>query len=250
MSQETILNTLCSKIKSDFGKPVCQVLQNLLEAEHYDYEIANVLQIQVKHVATLRRLCKLERANTAKRHFREQYGQGAVERFKQLATDPLCTLTSIAEYFGFSRSNASIAYHRLFGQPYSDLKKAKLRAREHDRLKARNSYKIAKMAAKLLRRRGLKIEMVLNSTGRIELRLNNIQIKPIELRQHVIGKRKYYNLHSTVNGCDFILGIRSPKTVYVFPISVLPLGRVNIPTGNRESKYKRYRNAWHLLTER
>lgn len=243
-------STILQQISEKFGKPACQVLRGLVEAEKYDYEIANVLDIQVKHIATLRRCCKLERANTAKRRFREQYGPGAVEQFEQLAFDPLCNLTSIAEFFGFSRSNASIAFQGLFGKPYSDLKKAKLRARTYDRLKAKNSYGIAGVAAKLLERQGLHTEMVLNPTGRVELKMNDVQIKPIQLRQYTIGKQEYYNLHSSINGCDFILGIRSPKIVYVFPVSVLPLGRVNIPTGNRESKYKQYLNAWHLLTER
>lgn len=243
----TMLETLCSKILHDFGKPVCQVLRDLVQAENYDYEIAKILEVQVKHVADLRHRCKLNRANTAKRHFREKYGSEAVEQFKQLATDPLCTLTSIAEYFGFSRSNASIAYYRLFGQSYSDLKKSKLGARAHDRLKARNSYKIADTAAKILERHGFKTTMVLNSIGRVELRLNNTQIKPMRLRQHTIGRLEYFSLNSGTSECDFILGIRDSKTAYVLPINVLPLGRVNIPTENRESKYRQYRNAWHLL---
>ncbi|MCK4790332.1 MAG: hypothetical protein KAV87_41730 [Desulfobacteraceae bacterium] len=237
------------KISERFGKPVCEVLSQFLQKELYDYEIANSLQIQVKHVADLRRHCKLKRANTAKRHFREKYGPDAVEQFKQLATDPLCTLTSIAEYFEFSRSNASIAYYKLFGQSYSDLKKSKLGARAHDRLKARNSYKIADTAAKILERHGFKTTMVLNSIGRVELKLNNTQIKPMRLRRHTIGRLEYFSLNSGTNECDFILGIRDSKTAYVLPINVLPLGRVNIPTENRESKYRQYRNAWHLLTE-
>jgi len=246
-AQKTTLEALCLRISHDFGKPICEVLRDLLEAEYYDYEIANILQIQVKHILTFRHQCKLKKANTARRRFREQYGPDAVERFKQIATDPLCTLTSIAEYFGFSRSNASIAYHGLFGKPYSDLKNAKSRARSQDRLKSRTSYEIARQAAKLLKRQGLKSEMVLNEVGRINLKSDHFWIKPMRLRQHKIGNQKYFSLHSTSGGCDFILGVHSSKIVYVFPISVLPGGRINIPTGDRESKYRQYRDAFHLL---
>ena len=194
--------------------------------------------------------------------FRERYGPTAVETFKQLVEDPEHSLAFAGRYFGFSREYSSKVFQWIYGHPYSRIQEHKRLTRETIRRVRKRSKSdhvrgisdtIRKMESigpvSAIPRTGVSSSFFLNGQKVIV----RVASKPI-----LINRRRYFrfgNSNGRSGEADF--NICLCKTAhgdvhFIIPSSAMPRCTVSIQpeAGPTRSKYARFLEAWHLLSNR
>ena len=121
-----IVERLEPYVQKKFGLSVYEFMKQKVEAESlYQYEIADLLNLNVKKVAQLSRHFGLRKKNGFKRRFNLKYGTGAVNVFKTMIENTENSLSDVGRHFGFSREYARQVYKNLYGYPYTETHKRK-----------------------------------------------------------------------------------------------------------------------------
>lgn len=108
-------------VKERFGMELYEFIKYKVEVESlYDYEIANILNVEGAFIGRLRHNFRIKRSNGFSRRFDRTYGLGAVEKFKRMIESPDNSLSDVARHFGFSRQYAWQVYKKIYNCPYTE----------------------------------------------------------------------------------------------------------------------------------
>jgi len=227
----------------------------------FDYEIASLLDVSSAWIGKLRRGLGL---NSSKkkflRRFEQKYGKDAVREFKEIIEKEENGLSDVARYFGFTREYARHVYKKIYGRPYTYHYKKKLwerkRQKEHQRFRKSKRMKNFIDVMERLASCGAAIKIVKRGRSRaMEVNGKKVAVK-VSKRPIEINGRSYY--HFTNVGCkmsdsDFFVCIcakNSKKFHFVIPNSKMPKTTLSIkdPADTGPSKYRRYLEAWNLIS--
>ena len=118
MLRKTRLESLVEK---RFGITLYEFIKHRIEIESlYDYEIANILSVSSSTITKYRDIYGIKKANAFYRRFELKYGKGAIEKFKKIIEEVEYNLTTVANYFGFSREYARQVYKKIYGLSYAE----------------------------------------------------------------------------------------------------------------------------------
>jgi hypothetical protein len=250
-------------VKERFNMGLLEFMKQKIEEESlYDYEIAGQLNVNPQTIGMWREVFNLRRTNGFLRHFEKKYGEGAAGQFKKLAVDPNTSLTDVGRYFGFTREYARQVYMKIFGRPYTLAYYEKRRRRKGEinssvpaqRPSALLTKTLAKMASM-----GLEYESHLAGDCR-SISVNGYRIKlRFSSPSYLIGGKRNYKMNTKsvhrMSACDFLICVLSTWTEdfhYVIPAEELPKCSLSLSpdSGIHDSKYARFREAWHLLRQK
>jgi hypothetical protein len=247
-------------VKERFNMALCEFMRHKVEAESlYDYELASILNVDGGFISRLRRAFGIKKANGFSRRFESTYGKGAIETFKKIIENPDNALVDVASHFGFSREYARQVYKKVYGRPYTGAFREKILARKRKRLDAKMKTKsFASLMKTIDKMRSLgfvphmtnKVSASTFFTNGYKLALRSTS-KPV-----FVGRKRYFRISHGIhpNGhCNFFICLcrNNGKIVhYVIPRHAMPRCGVSLlpEAGPTESKYAKYKEAWHLLT--
>ena len=246
-------------VKDRFGMNLYKFIKHKCEDESlFDCEIADLLRVSSSFIAKLRNSYGLKKSDGFRRRFERRYGKGAVSRFKKLIKMDDMTLTDVSKIFGFSRENARIIYKKIHKHPYTARYKEKAdKRREREALareRAMRSLPISRTVEKM-KQMGFRPFLVREGKA-YRIRLNGFKIVHKRTASPVmIGKKLYYRINTDIaanKDNDFFIcrcGDTKQSIHYVIPKDVAPKYTVSLaPFSNiKESKYAKYKEAWHLL---
>jgi hypothetical protein len=119
-------NDLEAYVEDNFGMDLHEFIKHKVEVKSlYDYEIANILNVEAAFIGRLRNNFGIKRADVFSRRFERTYGLGAVETFKKMIENPDNSLSDVGRHFGFSRQNARHVYKKIYYRPYTEAYKRK-----------------------------------------------------------------------------------------------------------------------------
>lgn len=96
-----------------------QFIRDKVEQEGLtDAEIARLLGAGASTISHWRNKLGIKPADKFTRHFRQKYGDHAIDTFHALVENH-STLKEIADHFGFSREYARQVYNKMYSQPIS-----------------------------------------------------------------------------------------------------------------------------------
>lgn len=249
---------MCVRERFDMG--LCEFVRHKLEAESlYDYEIAGILNVDGAFISKLRKAFGIKKANGFSRRFENTYGKGAIETFKKIMENPDNGLADVASHFGFSREYARQVYKKVCGRPYTEVFRKKILTRKHKKLDARmksGSFASLIQVTEKMRSLGFAPRMT-NKGSAFTLFANGYKLalrctsKPI-----FVGRKRYFRIShgARSNGqCDFFICLcrNNGKSIhYVIPRHAMPRYGLclSLDAGPQESKYAKFKEAWHLLT--
>ena len=248
-------------VKDRFGMNLCNFIKHKCEDESlFDCEIADLLSVSSSFVAKLRKSYGLKKIDGFRKRFDHRYGNGAVNQFKTLIEMDDMTLTDVAGIFGFSRENARIVYQKIYKHPYTlrYREKADNRKKREIRIRERTirSMPIYRTIEKM-KQMGFQPFLVKDGNA-CRIRLNGFKIVHKRTESPVvIGKKVYYRINTDINAnkdSDFFIcrcGDKSQSIHYIIPKNAIPKHTVSLsPVSSlRESKYAKYKEAWHLLRQ-
>jgi len=246
-------------VKERFDMNLCNFIKHKCEDESlFDCEIAELLSVSSSFVAKLRKSCGLKKIDGFQKRFENRYGNGAVNQFKTLIEMDDMTLTDVARIFGFSRENARIVYQKIYKHPYTIRyrEKADNRKKRETRIRERTmkSMPISRTIEKM-KQMGFHPLLVKDGNA-CRIRLNGFKIVHKRTASPVvIGKKLYYRINTDINAnkdSDFFIcrcGDSSQSIHYIIPKNEIPKYTVSLApiSSANESKYAKYKEAWHLL---
>ncbi len=248
-------------VRDRFSVGLHEFIRQKVEVESlYDYEVANSLNMHGVQIGKLRRAFRISKGNGFARRFEGRYGKGAVNTFKEIIHKRENTLADAARHFGFSREYARQVYRKVYGRQYTEVFRKKVVARQRTRLDAKMKSKRLKPLMEVMEKmRSLGFSPCIRNDGpSFTIIANGYKLgfrstsKPVSLA----SKKRYYRISQGTgsNGHhDFLVclcGNNANTTHYVIPRHVMPkYGVYLIPeAGPDESKYAKFKEAWHLLT--
>ncbi len=228
----------------------------------FDYEIASLLDVSSAWIGKLRKALGLNNSKKFLRRFELKYGKGAVRKFKEIIEKRENGLSDVARHFGFTREYARHVYKKIYGRPYTLHYQKKLserkRQREHQRLfrskRMKNFIEIKERlascgAAPRIIKRGRSYIMDVNGK-KVAVKVSK---RPIEIN----GKPYYHftNVGCKMSDSDFFVCIcadKSRKFHFVIPNKDMPKSTLSIkdPSDSGPGKYRRYLEAWNLISAR
>ncbi|MBW1740474.1 MAG: AraC family transcriptional regulator [Deltaproteobacteria bacterium] len=246
-------------VKKRFDMGICEFMKHKVEAESlYDYELASLLNVDGAFISKLRKAFGIKRANGFPRRFESTYGKGAVDTFKKIIENPDNTLIDVASHFGFSREYARQVYKKLYGRPYTEIFREKILARKRKKLEAKmKSTRFVSLAEVIEKMSCLGfVPRITNKGPAFTIFVNGYKLalrctsKPI-----LLGRKHYFRISNGIGSnmdYDFVICLcmnNGKSTHYVIPRHAMPRYGVSIPieAGPLESKYAKFREAWHLL---
>ena len=247
-------------VKERFNMGLCEFMRHKVQAESlYDYELANILNVDGAFVSRLRKAFGINKSKRFPRRFESTYGKGAVETFKKIIENPDNALVDVASYFGFSREYARQAYKKIYGQPYTKAFRKKTLVRKRKKLDARmKSGSFVSLMKVMEKMRSLGFAPRMTNKGaaftffangyKLALRCTSKSIS--------VGRNRYFRINHGIrsNGhCDFFICLcrnNGENVHYVIPRHAMPKYGVCLSpdAGHQESKYAKFKEAWHLLT--
>ena len=245
-------------VKKQYNMGLYEFVKQKVEKESlYDYELAGILNVNRTFIGKLRKTFAIEKSAKFPRLFERTYGAGAVERLKKIIENPDNTLVDVGKHFGFSREYARQVYEKVYGYPYTEAFQNKVQLRKRKRLANRKKSKRLDLLIKIKE----KIEPF-GLTLHLRIRKHSYEILTNGYRlllRHAltivtIGKKQYFHITTgdSPADIDFIICLcRNNKESihYVIPRHIMPKCGVYLSPelGPGESKYTRFKEAWHLL---
>ena len=249
-----------SYVKKSFNVTIKDFMKQRVESDGlFDREIANKLYVSIPTVRKLRKWYGIKRADPFFRQFERNHGPGAVRRFKDIVEDPSSSLADVGRYFGFTREYARQIYKKIYGVPYTGTYKKKilLRKSKADSLKFPSSrlMHIKKIKDKIATM-GLDPAIVVEAKSYVLMTNNNLRVAVLrnsKLRQ--IRNKNYFPLNivsKQMQDCDFFILYHfnnGDSTCYVIPNEIMPKkgSMIQVSSEDTDSKYARFKDAWHLL---
>ena len=246
--------------RNNFGVSLLELMKHKVEVEALpNYEIANILNIRRKHVRELIEYFALNKSKAFPARFEKRYGRGAVNIFKTIIESPNKSLSDVGRYFGFSREYARQVYKLLYGTPYTQAFRNKIKKLSVPKTPARKPriqylYELTDN----LRSFGISAHIIKDkSINRIIANGFKLDIR-ISSTYKMVGRKKYFRIIYTKGlnlDCDFIICICEDmhlRTHYVIPRDIMPAGGIClIPQANHnESKYTEFKENWKLMKKR
>ena len=250
-----------SYVKKSFNMTLKNFMRQRVEGDGlFDREIADILDVSVPTVRKLRKWYGIKRADPFFRQFERNYGPGAVRRFKGIIEDSSSSLVDVGRQFGFTREYARQIYQKIYGFPYTETFKKKIlhRRSKADSLKFSSSrYRYVKKVKDKITTMGLDPTIVVESKSYVLMTNNNLRVAVVlrnsKLRQ--IRNKKYFPLNivsKQVQDCDFFILYHfnnGDSACYVIPNEIMPKkgSMIQVSSDDSDSKYARFKDAWHLL---
>ncbi len=249
-----------TSVKDQFNMGLYEFIKDKVEVENlYDYELAGILDVDVPLIGRLRKAFGMKKATEFPRQFERTYGAGAVDTFKQIIENPNNTLADVARHFGFSREYARQVYQKAYGCPYTKVFRKKLLVGKRKRLEAKmKSRRIEPLMSvrEKLRSAGF-IPRITNNGSAFAILVNgyNLAVRCTS-KSVLVGRKLYFRISKGIGpnaDHDFFICLcrNNGKSIhYVIPQHVMPKCGVSLlPEAEPgESKYARFKEAWHLLT--
>lgn len=247
-------------IKQRFDMDLCDFIRSRVYDEKlYDYEISQLLHVSKGLVSNLRKLCGTKKANAFTRRFESIYGTGAVDRFKKLIEHADNSLSDVAKVFRFSREYARQVYEKIYGYPYTGIHRKKLEVRREKKLLERNrnsqQTKAVNKFIKRLRAMGIMCDISAETPKHVLLENGYRLILKFSSKSTKLGKKHYFKINYAKSphlDCDFFVclcGDSERGTHFIIPRDIMPKSTLTLSpqSGLGESKYSRFKEAWHLL---
>jgi hypothetical protein len=247
-------------ITGQFGVDLAEFLRQKTEVEHlHDYEIATILGVDNAFIGQLRRRYGIRKANGFPRRFERTYGKGAINTFKEIIENPDHSLADVAKHFGFSRENARQVYKKIYGRPYTKVFRKKLQTRKRKALQAKMKSRRLGALTKVTRKmKALGFSPLVSNDGAVfTIVANGYKLGfRCTARPVFVGKKRYFRINQIGGACrryDFFICLcrdNGKSACYVIPSHAMPKHGVHLlPEAHPlESKYARFKDAWHLLT--
>jgi len=248
-------------VRRQFGVDLLDFLKQKTEVEHFhDYEIATILGVDNACIGKLRKRYGIRKANGFPRRFERTYGKGAIDTFKEGIEDPDRSLADVAKHFGFSRENARQVYKKIYGRPYTKAFRKKLQTRKvralNSRMKSKKLGPLMKITKKM---KALGFSPLIRNDGSVFTIIANGHKLGLRCtsRPVFVGTKRYFRI-SQIGGAseryDFLICLcrdNEKSACYVIPNHAMPKHGVHLLPEARplESKYARFKDAWHLLTQ-
>ena len=245
-------------VQKKFGLSVYEFMKQKVEAESlYQYEIADLLNLDVKKVGQLSRHFGLRKKNGFKRRFNLKYGKGAVNVFKTMIENTENSLSDVGRHFGFSREYARQVYENLYGYTYTKTYKRKQSEIKIHRSALKRKAKISYMREVIEKMTALGIDAYIikedflyrigSSCFRLDIR---ISAKPSD-----VGGKQCFRIayeEAYIADCDFVIFIcksEEKRIHFIIPKEFIPKSGICLfpEDGRRVSKYSKFKEAWSLL---
>lgn len=247
-------------VKHRFGMGLYEFIKQNAEVDTlHDHEIAHILGVHPSRICKLRKGYGIKRANGFLRRFERAYGLGAVETFKELIEEPNTSLTDVGGHFGFTREYARHVYKKIYGRPYTEAYRRKRLLRQKRRLEEkRNRSKRAGALMKVgekMKSLGLPYHVTYNGNS-YTIFTNGYKLGlRISSTPTLINNREYFRINNAMRPkehMDFIICVcrkETRDTHFIIPSTAMPKALVSLmPQATvRQSKYARFKEAWHLL---
>lgn len=255
-----MMEQLNSYVKDNFGMGLNAFLKQKVEIESlYNYEIANLLDVDKNTIGQLIRQNGLKRKNGFNRRFEKNYGKGSVSKFKNMIERTHTSLTDVARFFGFSREYARQAYQNIFDRPYTETlqrKKTKKRLLHEKTNTVSKNLKRFYEFKRRLTELGF-IPRVFTENGQSKILVNGYKVAfRFSQKPRMVSKRKQFHItyqkKSGNRGFDFLVCLckyNNEHVYYVIPDYAVPKhGLCLIPqVSESESKYACFKEAWNLI---
>jgi hypothetical protein len=245
-------------VQEEFGLSVYEFMKQKVEAESlYQYEIADLLNLDVKKVGQLSRHFGLRKKNGFKRRFNLKYGKGAVNIFKTMIENTENSLSDVGRHFGFSREYARQVYENLYGYPYTKTYKRKQSEKRIHRIALKRKAKISYMREIVKKMMSLGIDAHIikedflyrigSSCFRMDIRICK---KP-----SYFGDKQCFRIaydEAYIADCDFVIFIcesGDKRIHFIVPKEFIPKSGICLfpEDGRRVSKYSKFKEAWGLV---
>lgn len=248
-------------VKDQFNMELYEFIKHKVEVGNlYDYELATILNVDRPFIGKLRKTFGMKKSAKFPRQFERTYGPGAMERLKKIIENPDKSLASVARHFGFSREYARQVYKKVYGYPYTEAFKSKLQLRKRKMLANRKNSKLLDLLIKVKEKMesiGLTLHLRIQKHS-FEILTNDYKLLlRYALTPVMIGKKEYFHITTGASPADidFIVCLcrNNGKSIhYIIPCHVMPkYGIYLLPEARpAESKYARFKEAWHLLTQK
>ncbi|RZB30042.1 MAG: hypothetical protein SRB1_02322 [Desulfobacteraceae bacterium Eth-SRB1] len=248
-------------VKEQFNMGLYEFVKQKVDKESlYDYELAGILNVSGSFIGKLRNSFGVKRSAGFPRRFERTHGAGAVERFEKIIENPHKTLVDVAGHFGFSREYARQVYEKLYGCPYTGAFQNKLQLRKRKMLAERKKSKHLDLLITLKEKMeslGLNLHLRIRKHSYAILTNGYKLLVRHALTTVTIGKKQYFHITTGAGptDIDFIICLcrnNGESFHYVIPRHVMPkYGVYLLPgAGPGESKYARFKEAWHLLNHK
>ena len=248
-------------VKNQFNMGLYEFVKQKVEKESlYDYELAGILNVNRAFIGKLRKNLAIKKPAKFPRLFEQTYGADAVEKLKKIIENPGNTLVDVGKHFGFSREYARQVYEKIYGYPYTEAFQNKLQLRKRKMLANRKKPKRLDLLITIKE----KIEP-LGLTIHLRIRKHSYEILTngykLLLRRALttvtIGKKQYFHITtgSIPDDIDFTICLcrnNGQSIHYIIPRHAMPKCGVYLSpeSGPGESKYTRFKEAWHLLNRK
>jgi len=254
------MEELNSFVKDNFGMGLNAFLKKKVEVESlYNYEIADLLEVDKNTIGKLIRQNGLKRKNGFIRRFKIKYGKGSVSKFKNMIERTETSLTDVARHFGFSREYARQVYKNIFDQPYTEtLHKKKARKKQ---LKEKG-HTLSKSLKRLYEFKQRLMDLgffprVFVEDGQHKIFVNGFNLAfRFSQKPRMVSKRRHFHITYQNNigkkDFDFLVCLckyNDEHVYYIIPDYAVPrYGLCLIPqVSESESKYACYKEAWNLI---
>ena len=246
-------------VKKEFDMSLCEFVRHKVEAESlHDYELAAILNVDGAFVGKLRKAFGIKKADGFVRRFENTYGKGAIRTFKKIIENPGNGLGDVASYFVFSKEYARQVYKKIYGRPYGELFRKKMLARKRNKVEAKMKSKgFATLMDVTEKMKSLGFVPHMTSKGSaFTLFANGYKLALRSTSKPIwVGGRRYFRIshgNRFSGNCDFFICLcRNNGNVihYVIPRYAMPRSGVclSLQAGPLESKYAKFKEAWHLL---
>lgn len=246
--------------RNNFGASLFELVKYKVEVEALTYnEIAHMLEVTPKEIGTLINYFGIDKSQAFPARFEKRYGKGAVHIFKTIIEHPNKHLSDVGRHFGFSREYARQVYKLIYGIPYTQAFKKKVKRINVPKTPARSPRMqcVCEVRDKI-RSFGISAHVVKErNINRINAGGSKIDIRIVSTYRKA-GRKKYFRIVYNRNlklDCDFVICIckdSSSLTHYIIPRDHMPGGGIClIPQANLfESKYTKFRENWKLLLKK
>ncbi len=254
------MKKLNSFAKDNYGMGLNAFLKQKVEVESlYNYEIADLLDVDKITIGKLIRQKGLKRKNGFIRRFKMKYGKGSVSKFKNMIERTDTSLKDVASHFGFSREYARQAYQNLFDRPYAETLHRKKTRR---RLLNEKANTVSKKLKRFYEYKHRLIELgfiprVIIENGQSKIHVNGYKLAfRFSQKPRMVSKRRHFHIsyHKSNGNKDFdflicLCKYNDEHVYYVIPNSAVPKhGLCLIPqVSETESKYAFFKEAWNLI---
>ena len=246
-------------MEKSFDIPIQDLMQQVIGINGLaDGEITAIPDVNIPTICKAEKRYGIKRIDSSLRRLERRYGTDFVMRFKCIIEDPSSSLADVGRHFGLSREYVRQIFKKIYGFPYTEIYKKKmlLKRLKADSIKfSSGRLKYVKKVMDKITSMGLDPKIRVEAKSQFLLTNNNLSVAVMHssnLRQIGNGKYFYVNvIHRQKNCCDFFILsylYNGSNGYHIIPNEYMPKeGAMIAISSNNNSKYSRFKDAWHLL---